>query len=42
VVTVDEIFHWLVLHRKMIAIGIAMVAPWVWMIGLDRLLRRTR
>jgi hypothetical protein len=34
--------EWIHLHRKLIAIGVAMVVPWIWLIGLDRLLRRTR
>jgi hypothetical protein len=42
VVSLSSLAAWIHLHRKWIAIGVAMVAPWIWMTGLDRLLRRTR
>ena len=41
-VTLSTIVGWVQLHRKWIAIGFAMIAPWIWLVGLDRLLRRTR
>jgi hypothetical protein len=37
-VTIAQLADWIHVHRKWIAIGVAMIAPWVWMIGLDRLL----
>jgi len=42
VVTLSTIVGWVELHRKWIAIGVALIAPWIWLVGLDRLLRRTR
>jgi hypothetical protein len=33
---------WVRENRRWIAIGVALVMPWIWLIGLDRLLRRTR
>jgi len=42
VVSLSSLAAWIHLHRKWIAIGVAMIAPWIWMTGLDRLLRRTR
>jgi len=41
-VKVAAVVDWVQANRKWIAIGVAMVGPWIWMVGLDRILRRTR
>jgi hypothetical protein len=34
--------EWIQRNRKWLAIGIALIMPWVYLVGLDRLLRRKR
>jgi len=33
---------WVQRNRRWLAIGIALVLPWVWLVALDRVLRRKR
>lgn len=36
------LLDWIQRNRKWLAIGFALIMPWVYLVGLDRLLRRKR
>jgi hypothetical protein len=41
-VNLAEALAWVQRNRKWLAIGFSLVAPWVWLVAFDRVLRRKR